>query len=366
MSIPEFVPFFDLNRQYQQLKPEILAATEAVFERSGFIDGPEVAQLEADFAAFQRGGAVVATSSGTSALHLLMLLQNLSQGDEVIVPAMTYIATPFAVSYTGAKPVFVDIDEENWQLSPQRVAEAINSNTKGIFAVHLYGQLAPMHELQQLADKHNIWLLEDAAQAHGATYKGKKAGILAAGAGFSLYPSKNLGAAGHGGLLWLMEQQQAEQARQLRAFGAENKYVHQQLGYNYRIGGVEAAVCRVKLKYLNNWNSRRRALAARYQQELKLPDLQLQQQLADTEGVYHLFVAQHPQRERLEQHLNKHNIGFGRHYPLACHQQPVYANQQHAPAPVAEKLAVNSLSLPMFPELTDAEQERVISVVNSF
>lgn len=362
------IPFLDLKQQYAQVKQETLEAMERVMEQSAFSGGPFVEQFEKEFAAYCQTQHAVAVNSGTSALHLAMRALGVKEGDEVIVPANTFIATAWGVSHAGATPVFVDCDANTWNLSPEKVKAKINSKTKAIIGVHLYGQPCDLSALLKVAEENKIAFVEDAAQAHGALYSGKKIGSFGEMCCFSFYPGKNLGAFGEGGGITTNKAEYAEKIKLLRNQGSVVKYYHEAIGYNERMDGIQGAVLSVKLKYLDSWNTRRKAIAKMYQQGITNASIKMQQTQANVESVYHLFVITTEKRDALMKHLNEQAIYPGQHYPVPCHLQKAYAhlNYKKGDCPNAEYLAEHCLSLPMYAELTDEEVSRVIDAVNQF
>lgn len=362
------IPCLDLKRQHQQLKQEIFAAFEEVYEQTAFSGGHFAEAFEKDFAAFCDTAYAVAVNNGTSALHLAMLALNIGAGDEVIIPANTFIATAWGVSYTGATPVFVDCDPATWEIDPAKVEEKITPRTKAVVGVHLYGQPFDVDAIRNICNKHNLLLLEDAAQAQGARYKGKPVGGFGEMACFSFYPGKNLGATGEAGGITTNKEVYYQRLLSLRNHGSVVRYYHEELGFNMRMGGLEAASLRIKLRYLPSWNQRRQAIAKRYQQEIKNDAVQMQQQPEGHVSVYHLFVVTTADRDGLMNYLKAEHIHPGLHYPVSCHLQQAYAHLNYKPGdcPNAEYLAAHCLSLPMYPEMTDEEVDRVINVMNAY
>jgi dTDP-4-amino-4,6-dideoxygalactose transaminase len=297
-----------------------------------------------------------------------MLALGIGRGDEVIVPANTFIATAWGVTYTGATPVFVDCHPTTWEIDPQKIEEKITARTKAIIGVHLYGQPFDVKSVKKIAHKHNLFLIEDAAQAHGALYNDTPVGGFGEIACFSFYPGKNLGAYGEGGGITTNNTIYYEHLQSLRNNGSKVRYYHDEVGFNMRMGSIEAAVLAIKLKYLDGWNARRQDIAAMYQQGITNSVIQLQEQPATTQSVYHLFVITTSDRGRLIDYLNKHHIFPGLHYPVPCHLQKAYAFLMYKPGdmPQAEYLADHCLSLPMYAELSNEEVEYVIDVLNKY
>ncbi len=362
------VPFFDLGRQYQQLKPEIHEALNRVMEKTAFSGGPFVDEFEKHLAAYNGTKHAVCLNSGTSALHLAMIVLGIGPGDEVIVPANTFIASAWGVSYVGATPVFVDCDPDTWNISPEAAEKAITPKTKAIIGVHLYGQPCNMDAITDICSRHNIHFVEDNAQGIGSVY----GGVMVGGRGIvsctSFYPGKNLGCYGEGGAVFTNDDQIAAHLKSLRSHGATVRYYHDEVGYNYRMEGFQAAVLQVKLNYIAGWNSRRQEIAARYMNEISNPALKFQAKEKGGESVYHLLVITTENKEAFTAHLEKNGVGFAFHYPVPCHLQKAYANLGHRQGdfPNSEYLASHCVSLPMFPEMTDEEVNRVIEVCNQY
>jgi dTDP-4-amino-4,6-dideoxygalactose transaminase len=362
------VPYFDLPAQIRALRPELDAAIARTLDSGAFCLGPEVAQFERDFAAYCGAAHAVGFNSGTSALHVAALLLNLGQGDEVITTPHTFVATSWALAYVGAKPVFVDIDEATMNLDPRLIDRAITPRTKAVMPVHLYGHPFDADAILAICRRHKLPLIEDAAQAHGARYQGKVTGTFGDLSGFSFYPGKNLGACGEAGALVTNRADFAARARSLREHGSSVRYYHDEIGYNYRMEGLQGAVLNVKLRHLPAWTAARRRLAHRYHDLLAGTPLVLPREASGAESVYHLYVVRHAARDRLKAHLEKCGVGTALHYPLPLHLQKCFASLGHRAGdfPVAERAARECLSLPIYPELTDAQQDHVAASINSF
>ncbi|MBL9171748.1 MAG: DegT/DnrJ/EryC1/StrS family aminotransferase [Verrucomicrobiales bacterium] len=362
------VPYLDLAAQMRPLRAEIDKAIAQTLDRCSFCLGPDVEQFEKDFAAYCHSGHSVAFNSGTSALHVALLLLDVKPGDEVITTPFTFVATSWAISYVGARPVYVDIDRKTFNLDPNQIEKAITSKTKAIMPVHLYGHPFDVDPIQAIARKHNLPLVEDAAQAHGGTYKGKIVGTFGVTAGFSFYPGKNLGAYGEGGALVMNDPKLAARAKSLREHGSTVRYYHDEIGFNYRMEGIQGAVLRVKLKHLADWTTARRRIALRYNQLLSGTPLELPCEAAGVESAWHLYVIRHPRRDDLKKHLEANGVGCGLHYPLPLHLQKCYASLGYKKGdfPESERAGEHCLSLPIYPELTESQQNRVVDVIKSF
>ena len=362
------IAYLDLPAQIRSLRKEIDAAIARTLDNCSFCLGPDVAQFEKDFARLCGAEHCLGFNSGTSALHVAMLLSDIGPGDEVITTPTTFVATSWAISYVGAKPVYVDIDDATFNLNPTLVERAITLRTKAIMPVHLYGLPADLDPLLAICRKHNLPLVEDAAQAHGAKYRGKTVGTFGVMSCFSFYPGKNLGACGEGGALVTNNAAYAARGRALREHGSTQRYYHDEVGYNYRMEGIQGAVLGVKLKHLDEWTRGRRRVAKRYNELLAGTALQLPQEPEYAESAWHLYVVRHPRRDELKKYLEANQIGCALHYPLPLHLQKCYANLGYKAGdfPIAEKAARECLSLPIYPELTDAQISRVAEVIKQF
>ncbi len=366
--MPEPIPYLDLRAQIQPLRAELDAAVARTIDHCSFCLGPDVAQFEKDFAKFCGAEHCVAFNSGTSALHIAMLLLGVGPGDEVVTTPFTFVATSWAISYAGAKPVFVDVDDTTFNLDPKLLEKAITPRTKAIMPVHLYGQPFDVDAVKEICRRHKLPMVEDSAQAHGAKWKGKVIGTFGEISCFSFYPGKNLGAFGEGGALVTNNAEFAKRARSLREHGSTVRYYHDEVGYNYRMEGFQGAVLGVKLKHLEKWTRERQRVARRYSELLADTPLQLPREAAGAESVWHLYVARHPRRDELKKYLEEHQVGCALHYPMPLHLQQCYAGLGYHAGdfPVAEKAARECLSLPIFPELTEAQIQRVVEVVKGF
>jgi dTDP-4-amino-4,6-dideoxygalactose transaminase len=362
------VPFIDLPAQHRALQQELNEAIAPVMERSDFALGKDVAAFEEEFAAFCGVQYAVGVDSGLAALELSLRALGIGPGDEVIVPAHTFVATAAAVTFAGARPVLVDVDERTYNLDVTQVEAAITPHTRAILPVHLYGLPADMEAVLALARKHGLFVVEDACQAHGAFYKGKRAGSLGHAAAFSFYPTKNLGGCGDGGIVVTDDAAVAEQVRAMRNCGQREKYIHELPPFNHRMDTLQAAILRVKLRYLESWIEARRRNAALYTQLLAGSDLVTPVEAPGATHVYHLYVIRTTRRDGLLAHLQQQGIGAAIHYPVPIHLQPFYAGNGFRPGqfPVTERVCDQVLSLPMFPELTESQVEYVVTQVHRF
>ena len=359
------IPFFNLRAGTEKIRPEIDAAVARIIDNTAFVLGPELEGFEKDFAAYCQAPYCAGTSSGTSALHLILRGYGIGTGDEVITVPNTFIATTEAIEMTGAKTVLVDVCEETSLIDPDEVAKAITPDTKAIIAVHLFGQCCDMDPLMEIARKRNLVVIEDACQAHGAEYKGRRAGSLGHAAAFSFYPSKNLGAFGEGGAVTTGDEELLGRIKGLRHHAQFAKNEHADIGYNYRLDAMQAAILRVKLKYLDSWNDNRRWLAQRYREKLNGNGINIPAEKPDRKHVYHLFTIGCTDKEAVQKALSEADIGWGEHYPIPIHMQPafVHLGKGEGSYPVAEKLMRELISLPMFPELTIEDVDRVCEVL---
>jgi dTDP-4-amino-4,6-dideoxygalactose transaminase len=362
------IPCLDLKKQYLTIKDEVLKITEEVFSQTAFSGGPFVEKFENSFATFCDTKYALGCNNGTTALHLAMLALDIKPGDEVIIPANTFIATAWGVSYVGATPVFVDCDPNTWEIDVEAAEKAITPKTKAIIGVHLYGQPFDIAPLKAICDKHKIFLVEDAAQAQGAKYNGKPVGGFGELATFSFYPGKNLGAFGEAGGLTTNNETYLKHMQRLRNHGMTVRYYHEEIGYNYRMDGLQGGILEFKLGKLESWNNRRREIAKMYQDGIKNEKIKLQTQPENTESIYHLFVVTTEDRDGFMGYLNTKNIFPGLHYPVPCHLQDAYKylGYKKGDFPHTEYLSEHCLSLPMFPELTDEEVNIVIDAVNLY
>ena len=359
------VPYIDLQTEYHALRSEVLTALEKICDSAMFVQGPATSDFEAKFAAYCEVDHCVSLNSGTSALHLALRCLDVGPGDEVITVSMTFIATAWAISYVGATPVFVDIDPVRRTLSPDQLEAAITSRTKAIIPVHLYGMPAEMDRIMEIADRHGLPVIEDAAQAHGARYRGTRVGQFGQVACFSFYPSKNLGAYGEGGALITNNAATAQRARSLRDHAQSQRYFHDEIGYNYRMDSFQAAVLSIKLKRLDACNRARVDCAKYYTEFLKNSSYKLPANFSDSECVWHCYVIETPERDRVRSALADAGIQTAVHYPVPVHLQKAYANLglRRGDLPVTEALCERCLSLPIYPELSREKISRVASVL---
>lgn len=363
------VPFVDLNAQYQSLKNEMLPAVEKVMETSQFILGKAVSEFEKNFAEAHNMKHCIGVGTGTDALHIVLWALGVGRGDEVITVSHTFIATAEAISLTGARPVFVDIDPLTYTMDPKALEKAITNKTKAIIPVHLYGQPAAMAEISTIAAHHGVPVIEDACQAHLAQYDGKFVGEFGVAAAFSFYPGKNLGAYGEGGGVTTNDDTLAAKMRMIRDHGSSKKYYHAMWGHNYRLDGIQGAVLGVKLPHLNSWTEARRRHARRYSEQLEgMGDLVVPTEHPRAKHVYHLYVVQSVGRDELQTYLASRDIATGLHYPLPLHLQEAYKDLGYTKGdfPVTEKVASQGLSLPMFAELTNEQIDEVVQAIEDF
>ena len=360
------IPFLDLGAAYRELQTEIDAAVARTLASGYYIGGPEVEAFETEFATYCGATQAIGVANGLDALHLALRAMDVGSGDEVIVPSNTYIATWLAVSQCGATPVPVEPDARTYNIDPTLIEAAITPRTKVILPVHLYGQPADMDPILAIARKHGLRVLEDGAQAHGARYKGRRLGAHGDAVAWSFYPGKNLGAMGDGGAVTTNDSQLADRIRVLRNYGSRVKYVNEVQGYNSRLDPLQAAILRVKLSHLDDWNSRRSAIAQRYHEGLVDGGLTLPCVPDWAEPVWHLYVVQHLQRDTLHKALAEASIGTLIHYPIPPHRQQAYAGlaMKDGDFPIAEKMARQVLSLPIGPQLSTQEVAAVVTSLN--
>jgi dTDP-4-amino-4,6-dideoxygalactose transaminase len=359
------IPLVDLRAQYSLIKPEIDAAIQRVVDNTAFILGQEVTDFEGSFARYVGARDAVGVASGTAALYLSLLACGVGPGDEVITTAHTFIAAAEAISQTGARPVFVDIDPQTYTIDPEQVKDAITPRTKAILPVHLYGQPAHMESLLDIAQRHNLRLIEDAAQAHGAEYKDQHCGAIGHLGCFSFYPGKNLGAYGDAGAVTGNDEALLAKVRKLRNHGRTQKYEHEEIGYGERLDALQAAILGAKLPYLEGWTEARRAHARLYNELLADCEIVTPYESSEVRHVYHLYVIRSPRRDAVLAHLKSKGINAGIHYPIPLHRQPAYLKLGYGDVslPITEKVAGEVISLPMYPELSDEQIAYVVQVI---
>jgi dTDP-4-amino-4,6-dideoxygalactose transaminase len=362
------VPFVDLKAQYNSLAQELDRALLETARSSAFILGPEVTKFEEEFARYCQADYAIGVDSGTSALELILLSLGISSGDEVITPANTFIATALAISSTGAKPILVDTDSDTYNIDVSKIEDVISDKTKAVMPVHLYGQPADMDAICEIAQRHDLFVIEDACQAHGAKYKGNRVGSLGHAAAFSFYPSKNLGAYGDGGMVVTNDEEIANSIKKLRNYGQSKKYHHETIGFNRRLDSLQAAILQVKLQYLDNWNEARREHAKEYNRLLQNSKVKTPKTIKNTESVWHLYVIQANRREALREHLSDLSVQTGIHYPIPIHMQTAYKNlgYQKGDFPVTEEYSQNILSLPMYAEITSDQINHITNSILEF
>ena len=360
------IPFLDLKSQYKSIKSEIDEAVLRVLDSTQFVLGEEVAGFERDFAAYCQSTQAIGVNTGTSALHLALLAVGAGPGDEVITVPCTFVATVAAIGYTGARPVFVDVTPDSLTMDPAQLEAAITPRTKAIVPVHLYGQMADMDAIMAIANRHGIPVIEDACQAHGAEYNGRRAGSIGALGCFSFYPGKNLGAYGEGGAVVTSNEEYAKKIRMLRDWGQEKRYHHVLKGFNYRMEGMQGAILRVKLRHLEAWTESRRAHARQYDRLLAdRSDVQTPKEIGGRRHVYHLYAIRSGDRDGLQRQLQAEGVQTGLHYPIPVHLQEAWADLGYKAGdfPVSEAAAREVLSLPMYAELTPTQVEQVAAAV---
>jgi dTDP-4-amino-4,6-dideoxygalactose transaminase len=358
----------DLSRDFEKHRKEYLEAIEEVCRETAFSGGRFADRFDEEFAAYCQVPYAAGVNNGTSALHCAMMALGIGEGDEVIVPANTYIATAWGVTYTGAVPVFVDCTSDTWEIDPDRIEERITEKTRAIIGVHLYGQPFEFNKVKAIADRHNLYVVEDCAQAHGAQYEGKLVGGLGELGCFSFYPGKNLYAFGEGGSVTCRKREYLDAVTTFKNQGNRVRYYHDVVGYNYRLEGIQGAVLSVSLKYLPEWTMRRRQIGARYLREITNPRLTMQAHPENTNPVFHLFVVTVEDPDHLIAYMEQRGMECNKHYPVPCHLQKAYEKlgYQRGDCPNAEYLADHCVTLPLFPEMTDEEVGMVIKACNDY
>jgi len=362
------VSLIDLKAQYKNIEPEIRGALDRVLESGQYILGDEVSAFEAEFAKYSGSQFAVAVNSGTSALHLALVAAGIGPGDEVITCPSTFVATVAAIEYAGARAVLVDAEPETLTIDPNLIEAAITPATRAILPIHLYGHMADMNAIQNIARANNLLVIEDAAQAHGADFKGQRAGSLGDYGCFSFYPSKNLGAMGEGGMVTCNSEEANQRLRMLRDWGQSSKYNHETLGFNYRMDGFQGAILGAKLAHLEDWIEGRRKVASLYSELVQHADLMLPNEREDYQHVYYVYVVRSANRDQLQDHLTEAGIGTGIHYPHPVHLEPAFAGLGYklGSFPIAEAAAEQVLSIPMYPEMSAEQIETVATALNNF
>ncbi|WP_040213564.1 DegT/DnrJ/EryC1/StrS family aminotransferase [Clostridium polynesiense] len=360
------IPFLNFQYMHEPIKEEIVSKFTEVYNKSWFILGEEVKNFEKEFSSFCSADNCIGCGNGLDALYIILKSFQIGNGDEVIIPSNTYIATALAVSYTGATPIFVEPDINTYNINPELIESAITNKTKAIIAVHLYGQPADMDLINKIAKKYNLKVIEDAAQAHGAVYKDKRVGNLSDAAGFSFYPGKNLGALGDGGAVVTKDSELALKIRQFGNYGSDKKYSHIFKGNNSRLDEIQAAFLSIKLKYLELWNDERKRVAKRYLEEIKNEHIILPYVPENVNPVWHIFAIRSTKRNELQNYLKEKGIETLIHYPIAIHLQPAYKELgfKRGSFPISEKLSDEVLSIPMWPGMKDEEIQYIIDVLN--
>jgi len=361
------VPFLDLKVQYRSIKEEVNSAIQNVLDNTAYVLGKAVTDFENDFAKAHNAKYCIATGSGTDANHIALWALGIKAGDEVIVPANTFIATAWGATLCGATPVFVDCEPESYNIDPNKIEAAITPKTKAIILVHLYGQAADLDPILEIAKKHNLFVIEDTAQAFGTNYKNKKVGAIGNIGTTSFFPSKNLGAYGDGGMMFTNDEELAKKLKMIANHGSKERYVHEVLGLNSRLDTIQAAILNVKLKYIDKWNGARSQNAELYKEFLKDADVILPYCAEFSTHIYHQFSIRVKDRKGLQEHLNSKGIPTAVHYPIPLNQQPAFKNiSPKSNVPVAEKVAQEIISLPMFPELTKEEIKYISESITEF
>lgn len=363
------IPFSTFNRMHAEIREELDRAYDKTITKGWFVQGEEYQKFEEEFASYCGTKYCVGVGNGLDAIYLSLKALGIGEGDEVIVPSHTFIATALAVAYTGAIPVFCEVKEENFLIDEERIEKLITKNTRAIIAVHLYGLVAEMDKICDLCKKYHLFLVEDCAQAHGATYRGRKAGTFGDAGAFSFYPGKNLGALGDAGAVITNNDRLAHDVAALSNYGSTQKYVHEYLGNNSRLDEMQAAFLRVKLPYLDEWNTQRNAIAQRYLQEIHNTKITLPKIPNEHNyHVWHIFAVRTEERDTLKEYLENYGIGAVIHYPIPMHMQKAfsYLNGKEGDYPIAEHIAKTELSLPLYIGMTDAEIDAVIEALNKF
>ncbi len=362
------VPYFDLKRQYKSIKPQLESRVIKALRSTQYSLGEEVEIFENNFSSYLNAKYCTGVNTGTSALHLALLALGVGSGDEVITVSMTFIATVMSISYTGAIPVFVDIDKKTQLMDYNSIVKKISSKTKAIVVVHLYGQCADMYKINKIAKKYNLRVIEDSSQAHGAKYHNKYAGTMGDIGTFSFYPGKNLGATGEGGAIITNNKKLDKKVKELRNWSQPKRYYHNDISFNYRMDGIQAAALNVKLRFLRDWTSKRRMIANEYQTRIKNNKIELSFETSYNYHVYHIFSLFYKNRVSLRNYLIKNEIGINFHYPVPAHLQKPYHNlgYKRGDFPVTEIISKSQISIPIFPEMKKSEIDFVVKVINNF
>ena len=362
------IPYFDLKRQYKQIGSELEKRVIKTLKSTNYALGPEVDFFEKKFSKYIQTSHCVGVNTGTSALHLALRSLDIGSGDEVITVSMTFIASIMAISYTGAKPVFVDIDEFTQTINPDLIEKKITNRTVAILVVHLYGQCAEMDKIIKIARKHNLFIIEDSSQAHGAKYNNLNAGSIGDIGTFSFYPGKNLGACGEGGAITTNNKRLFKRIRDLRNWSQPIRYKHNDISYNYRMDGIQASSLIVKLKYLNDWTKKRRSIAKIYQDEIDTKKIKISMEGSNRYHVYHVFSVFSKNSKKLKKYLDKNKIGTNNHYPIPAHLQKPYLSLGYTQKdlPITEDLSKSQISIPIFPEMKISEVKYVVAAINRF
>lgn len=358
------IPIFDLQKQYHSLKKEIDAKTIDIYEHSAYINGEECKTFEKNFADYCGVTHAIGVASGTAALTLSLQALELGPGDEVICPSFTFAATAEAIIHVGATPVFVEIDPKTYNINPKAIRKAVTKKTKAIIVVHLYGQMAEMDPIMEVAKENNLFVVEDAAQAHGATYKGKKAGSIGDLGCFSFFPAKNLGCAGDGGGVTTHSDELNEKVRKLKDHGRTSKYVHESIGYGERLDNLQAAILNIKLPYLDKWNQRRREIAKHYSENLS-DSFVTPYVHPDCESVFYTYTLRHKKRDEIIEYLKSKGISAGIYYPIPLHLQEAF-KEFTTSLPVSEEYSKEIFAIPVYPELTDEQAAVITDTLNAF
>ena len=362
------IPYFSLKHQYELIGADIEKNIIKTLRSTNYVLGPEVEKFESKFSNYIGTNYCAGVNTGTSALHLALLALGIGSGDEVITVSMTFVATVMSISYTGAKPVFIDVDDKTFTMNPKLIESKINSRTKAILVVHLYGQCADMNKISKIAKKNNLFLIEDSSQAHGAKYENNNAGSMGDFGTFSFYPGKNLGACGEGGAVTSNNKKLIEKVKSFRNWSQPRRYEHTEISFNYRMDALQATSLNVKLKYIKKWTQLRRSIAKTYQKNIKTDNCQITTELNERHHVYHIFSIFYKESLKLKSYLNKMNIGTNNHYPIPVHlQKPyLYLGYKNSDLPITELYSKLQLSLPIYPEMKLDDAVYISNIINNF